>query len=255
MNDLRPRIEHVGVERYAAAREQAWRSAAGTGRAREPGTGAARGAGADVLGSVVYVLADLTWHDHERSERERLALAMALYRDLPSYAVLMYGTRAYRAFAVETRTAFWAAYRALLADPDDRLADPIAYSLWCDYFEDPTTVHDAWRGLEPGTLPPRGLERLLDVAGPVPWALKAPVYQRLLADPAWHPAIFRSLLYSRCDGYGQIDPPQALRLLNRLRLPRETEGLAELRAGLEAESRKPATQQKHRRPRGWQHEP
>jgi hypothetical protein len=79
-----------------------------------------------VLSSVVYDLVDLTWDANERPEPERLALALALYRDLPSYAVLMYGTSAYRQFTGETRAAFWAAYRALLADPDDRLADPIA---------------------------------------------------------------------------------------------------------------------------------
>jgi hypothetical protein len=47
---------------------------------------------------------------------------------MPSYAVLMYGTRAYREFEGETRRRFWEAYRALLADADDRLADPISYS-------------------------------------------------------------------------------------------------------------------------------
>jgi hypothetical protein len=181
-----------------------------------------------------------------RPEQERLALAMALYRDLPSYAVLMYGTSAYREFSGETRTAFWVAYRVLLADPDARLADPIAYSLWCDYFEDPKTVHEAWCGVDPSTLPRRGLERLLDVAGPVPWTLKAPLYQRLLPDLSRHQAIFRSLLSSRFDVYGRIDATQALRLLNQLRLTRDTAGLAELRARLEAENRRPAARRKGR---------
>jgi hypothetical protein len=244
-NGLAPLVEHVGAERYAAAREQAWRTAAGTGKAREPGPVPARNASENVLRSVVYDLVDLTWDAHERPEHERLAL----YRDLPAYAVLMYGTGACRAFSGETRTAFWAAYRALLADPDDRLADSIAYSLWCDYFEDPKTVHEAWHGVDPSTLPHRGLERLLDVAGPVPWMLKAPLYQRLLPDLSWHRAIFRSLRYSRFDVYGQIDATQALRLLNHLRLTRDTAGLPDLRARLEAESRQPVARRKDQRPR------
>jgi hypothetical protein len=260
-HDLRRLIAHVGTERYAAAREHAWRSAAGTGKAREPGPAPARAAGESALGAVVHDLVDLTWDATERPEQERLALALALYRDLPSYDVLMYGTWAYREFTGETWTAFWAAYRALLADPDARLAAPVAYSLWCDYFEDPETVHDAWQGVDPGTLPRRGLGRLLEVAGPVPWALKAPVYQRLLPESSWHPAIFRSLLYSRFDVYGQIDATQALRLLNQLRLTREAggpprpgddpvrRGLAELRARLETDSRQPAARQQGRPPR------
>jgi hypothetical protein len=73
------------------------------------------------------------------------------------------------------------------------------------------------------------LERLLDVAGPVPWTLKAALYQRLLPDPAWHRANFRSLLVSRFAAYGQIDAPSALTLLNQLRLTHDTQGLANLR--------------------------
>jgi hypothetical protein len=228
---LRPLIERVGASRYAAARERAWRTAAGTGRGTAAPT-AARDADDDLLASVASDLADWTWYASARPEAERLALGLALYRDLPSYAVLLYSTGAYRGFAGEIRARFWSAFRALLADADDRLAAPVAYALWCDYFEDAATVQDAWRGIDPATLAGRALERLLDVAGPVPWALKAPLYERLLPDAAWHRAIFRSLLFSRFDAYGQIDAPEALALLNRLRLPGATPGLGELRVGL-----------------------
>jgi hypothetical protein len=242
-------MAHVGADRYAAAREQAWRTAAGRGRSPHPRTLPARDAGAELLGSVVYDLAELTWYARERPEPMRLALALALYRELPSYTVLMWGTAAYRECGTQTRQAFWAAYRALLGDPDDRLADPVGYSLWCDDFEDSDTVQEVWEGLEPRTLPARGPERLLEVAGPVPWALTAPLYQQLLPDRSWHRAIFRSLLASRLDGYGQIDAPKALRLLDRLRLTRHTEGLAELRARLEAECRTSVSQPKRAPPR------
>jgi hypothetical protein len=72
-------------------------------------------------------------------------------------------------------------------------------------FRDAEIARDAWNGINPDTLAPRGLQRLLEVAGPVPWALKAPLYKRLLPDPARHQAIFGSLLLSRFDVYGQID--------------------------------------------------
>jgi hypothetical protein len=168
-------LEQVGAERYAAAREQAWRTAAGTGRSQGPRSIPAFAAGDEQLGAVVSELADVTWYAHDRPDPERLGLSLALYREMPSYAVLMYGTGPYREFDGETRKRFWEAYRALLADADDRLADPISYSLWCDYFEDAEIVQDAWNGINPDTLAPRGLRRLLEVAGPVPWARKAPV--------------------------------------------------------------------------------
>jgi hypothetical protein len=208
-----------------------------------------RDAADDLLAAVVSDLADWTWYAAERPEAERLALGLALYRDLPSYAVLLYSTGAYRQFGDETRAMFWAAVRALLADANDRLADPIAYALWCDNFEDATTVQEAWRGIDPATLAPRGLARLLDAAGPVPWALKAPLYERLLPDRAWHPALFRSLSFSRFDAYGEIAAPEALALLSRLRLPRDTAGLAELRAALEEASGRASGRRSPRRAR------
>jgi len=250
---LRPLIERVGASRYAAARERAWRAAAGTGRGTAAQTAAARDADDDLLASVASDLADWTWYASGRPEVERLALGLALYRHLPSYAVLMYSTGAYREFSGEIRARFWSAFRALLADADDRLAAPVAYALWCDYFEDAATVQDAWRGINPATLAGRPLERLLDVAGPVPWALKAALYERLLPDVAWHQAIFRSLVFSRFDVYGEIDAPKALALLNRLRLSRDTSGLGELRVRLEAardSAAGPREQRRRRRRRG-----
>jgi hypothetical protein len=55
---LRPLIERVGASRSAAARERAWRTAAGTGRGPAAPTAAARDADDDLLASVVSDLAD-----------------------------------------------------------------------------------------------------------------------------------------------------------------------------------------------------
>jgi hypothetical protein len=227
---LRRLIGRVGPEAYEAAVEHAWRTAAGTGR----GEGARpRSAEDRVAAAVIHELAEAAAYSWPISGAERVALLVALYRQLPSYAVLMHAGHAYRDLEPEARPAFWAAYRALLDDPDDRLADPVAYSLWCDYFEAPDDVEVAWTALtgDPG-LGRRGTERLLGVAGPVPWALKAPLYERLWPDRAWHRALLESLSASRFDVRGQVDPGQALSLLDRLRLGADTPGLAELRRAL-----------------------
>jgi hypothetical protein len=59
--------------------------------------------------------------------------------------------------------------------------------------------------------------KLLEYAGPVPFDLKAPLYNRLIKDKANHPAIFKSLLYSAQDVYGKIDKPRAQALLKKLK--------------------------------------
>src|SRR5947209_2185979 len=88
---LRTLLEHVGAERYAAAREQAWHTAAGTGSSRGPHSVPALAAGDEQLGAVVFELADVTWYARDRPDLERLGFSLALYREMPSYAVLMYG--------------------------------------------------------------------------------------------------------------------------------------------------------------------
>jgi hypothetical protein len=70
--------------------------------------------------------------------------------------------------------------------------------------------------------------------------LKVPIYERLVESTHWHPFIFRSLLYSAFDVYGQIDAKVARMLLENLSLSKTTEGLYELREKLDAEG-EPAT--------------
>jgi hypothetical protein len=113
------------------------------------------------------------------------------------------------------------------------LAEPVAYSLWVDYYEDRSTVEEAWR--ETTRLDgdwERRLERVLIASGPVPYSLKAPVYQRLIDQRRWHPFIFRSLLHSAYDVYGHLDIAAARQLLGHLKLPPDTEHLDDLSAKL-----------------------
>lgn len=270
--DLQGLIDVVGRERYEGACKWAWRTAASERALAEPPSdddathareaieqfsdkdwkrlpstaqavylerarGGADESGLDEwpddLGDVPHDLAHTLWYEGDSSPADRLALAQALYRAMPCYANLMYIAQTFHEFKREERATVWAEYRALLAQPDDRLAEPVTYSLWVDFYEGRSTVKEAWEQtsrVDP--LDERRLQRVLEVSGPVPFKLKAQVYKELVDDPDWHPYIFKSLLASALDVYGLLNRRGARGWLSRLALPPETPGLAELRAAL-----------------------
>lgn len=136
------------------------------------------------------------------------ALGFALYRAMPCYAVLMY-------VGFEPHdVAFWTAVRSLLDDPDDRLAAPMAYWLWCGPFEGPE-VRDAWRQVVEGA-PRLRLRRVLSVSGPVPWELKAPLLERLCEQSEWRGPVLDALEGAAFDVLGSVEVGAALALLERL---------------------------------------
>ena len=236
--ELRDLIDHVGEERFAAAREWAWGTAATTGQGGqvEPASTGVRPLYKPQ--DVPHDLEDLVWTAGEASWVDRVALAFELYRQMPCYATLMYTTGYYPQWDRQARQLFWNEYRTLISDPDDRLAEPVAYSLWCDYFENPETVHKAWSEIaRPDVLTERGLERVLDVSGPVPFRLKRALYDELVADERWHPFIFRSLLHSAFDVFGDVEIEAGRRLLAQLSVPEDAPGLRELRDKLASRSR------------------
>lgn len=226
-------VAFVGEARFLEACAWAWRTAAGTGF-RSQG----RVEWPDDLKQVPHDAEEIVWTG-ERPGLEEVALAFALYRRMPCYANLMYigvglsdGSRGEPAKAL-----FWREYRDLVSDPDDRLADPVSYSLWCDYYEDPDDVREAWSetALHPETSQ-RGLERILNNSGPVPFPFKASLYEQLIAEPRWHYFIYLSLLHSRFDYFGKIDLEAARHFLSRLQLPADTEDLDVLTQGLASNS-------------------
>ena len=119
--------------------------------------------------------------------------------------------------------------RATIASPN-RWGIP----LWVDFFEDQSTVKEAWREMtRPDTAPSeRRLERLLELAGPVPWRLKEPLFEQLFPEPRWHPFILRALVGSAFDVCGDCKPRAAERWLGRLQLPDDAPDLAALRRHL-----------------------
>jgi hypothetical protein len=138
---------------------------------------------------------------------------------MPCYANTMYITSRYREFGGTERRMLWDAYRAALDSDDDRLADPIAYSLWVDYFEDaPRIAKQAWQEVTHAPSDTR-LRRALAVAGPVPWKVKAPLLESLLDSLEWHRGVLHALEGSAFDVCGDVEPRTALAWLDRLRLP------------------------------------
>jgi hypothetical protein len=219
-------VANVGAERYREACDRAWQTAAGVGRC-----GGQRSWPGD-LQAVPPQFAD-AWWDGDATLAERLDAALRLYAEMPCYAntIALHGF--YGEFAVGERDALWEAYRTWLASDDDRLADPIAHSLWVDFFEDPATVQEAWRAVTRTDVGvwERRVERVLRVAGPVPWHVKAPLLEELAGIPRMHQAVFGALAGSAFDLLGQLGP-EAGGLLQRLALPDDTPDLAALRARL-----------------------
>ncbi|MFF1815717.1 hypothetical protein ACFVWG_00385 [Kribbella sp. NPDC058245] len=189
--------EAVGRELFQRTCTTAWATAAHEGRRT-------KATWPDDESDVPHELSDLIDGD--------AALGFALYRAMPCYAVLMY-------VGFEPHDeAFWAEVRSLLDDADDRLAVPMAYWLWCGPLEAHAEVADAWRQITAGAGALR-LRRLLDISGPVPWELKAPLLEHLSKQTDWHEPVLGALEAAAFDYFGELNQPAARRLLNTLALP------------------------------------
>jgi hypothetical protein len=217
-------VATVGRERYDEACRRAWQTAAGIGTRPEP---------APLVDDVPHELSDL-WFDESTTLSVKLDLALRVYGDMPSYATLMYLKSFYDDLDVELRERLWTAFRAALESDDRRIADPVAYSLWVDFFEDQSTVDEAWSAMtrRGGARWERRMGRVLDAAGPVPWPHKEALFEELAGDASWHPHILVALVGSAFDVYGQLDVRAARRWVRRLRVSDDAPGLKELRAKL-----------------------
>jgi len=217
----------VGERRYRDACTWAWKTAAGTGRRCAIHSG-----WPDGLQSVPHELADL-WYE-PTPIAQRLRLGLHLYRDMPCYANTTHLVGFHAEYGAAERSMLWDAYRQALQSASDELADPIAHALFADAFQDERLVQEAWlqttrRDVEPWE---RRIERLLAIAGPVPWSLKAALLDELAVQPSWHASIFRALADSTFQSQGQLERRPAARLLDRLTLAADTHDLLALRAHL-----------------------
>ncbi|MGI5401081.1 hypothetical protein ACQEVG_16780 [Streptomyces sp. CA-135486] len=136
----------------------------------------------------------------------------------------------------------WNGYRRRLEAP--QVSEAVTYSLWVDWFEDRSTSATAFAEVlghdmdqlttdAPDTLLRRA-RRVLECSGPVPWQTKQATYRFATRLPALHLALFKGLLSSYHDFYGDLQPDAALALLAELDLPVNTEHLKELRTVLTA---------------------
>lgn len=220
----------LGEDVYGQARREAWQAAPDTGsldhwKARRPTP-------------ALDAVCDEIRFDACNGETDLNCVAFftELYRDIPAYGVLnsFFLNRPYGELSPEARRLFWAFAREMLSAEEPALADPVAYSMWCDLFETEWAA-EAWKALTVGA-PGRLLERILVMSGPVPFLVKRDLYRQKIGNKRWHYFIYRSLLHSAFDVYGDVDKKEARLILGRLKLslPKdEQENLKRLRAKLE----------------------
>jgi hypothetical protein len=164
---------------------------------------------------VPHDLAGRLWFDGTEVFDERLTVAVELYWRMPCYANLMYWP--YEDFDEATRARMWDAFREFLSDPRDAVAEPVAYRLWVDHFEDTRTVERAWREVSGPQEPRRPrLLRVLPASGPVPWTLKESLYAQLSKEGGWNDSLLAGLYGSCIDIDGSLEREPALRILRAL---------------------------------------
>jgi len=186
------------------------------------------GSGSGVAVDVPHEIEEWIW-DTASPWTERVALFFGAYDLMPSYGHLMYAKMNYREFDPDARALWWREVRARLVGSDSALSQPIAYSLWCDFLEDERTVEEAWTELTGPDAPAALLRIVLPRSGPVPFALKQELYERLIPDSGWHVSILESLVGSAFDAFGQIEMAAARSVLDRLRLRGDEPNLELLR--------------------------
>ncbi|MFD5414269.1 alpha/beta fold hydrolase [Streptomyces nojiriensis] len=176
----------------------------------------------------------------------RLRLGFGLVDLLDAYWVTVEIASAVQGIAdPETARLLWNGYRSRLDAPAH--CEAIVYSLWVDWFEDRDTAERVFTEvlgkdltqLRPDSPEPmlRRARRVLESSGPVPWRAKELVYRTAARVPELAEAVFRGILHSHHDVYGDLDPAEALAVLGQMRLPEDTEHLAELRSALESAPR------------------
>jgi hypothetical protein len=199
--------------------------------------------------------------DPELDQVNQLLLALGLLELLDDYWVACeIGWRMRNTQDPTLVATFWSTYRRHLESPV--APEAVRYSLWVDWFEDPSTAKVAFAEtlgndvrrlgacgrLEELTGGPlfRRAERVLQDSGPVPWGIKHGLYRDVVQLEALHTALFRGILASYQDAHGDLEPASALAILNQLRLPDNTPDLASLKAVLAA-----GADNHHRNPNVW----
>lgn len=164
----------------------------------------------------------------------KIEIGFGLFELFPSYyhfLVPFYHELRDNNLANEQESKIWSKFMDYLSS-DPYYADPTGYVLWVDFFEDPDTVTKSWNGLASQTKNKIALSKLLESAGPVPFELKEPLYNSLMGNTKYHESIFKSLLFSATDVYGQLDKRRAGQLLGKLKVDKRTDNYRTLQERL-----------------------
>jgi hypothetical protein len=170
-------------------------------------------------------ISDKVWYS-TMSSSQKIVLGFQLFEKFPSYYHFLtpfyHGIKNNEITDATDKETIWKQFMKYLA-AENYYADPVAYVLWVDFFEDEKTVNETWQGLTSNYVEKKDLLNLLEAAGPVPYELKEPLYKNFISDIANHELIFKSLLFSAFDVYGQIDNGKALKIVAKLKIDRESE--------------------------------
>lgn len=169
-------------------------------------------------------MSDIVWYSN-MANTQKILLGFELFEFFPSYyhfLIPFYRTVYKKDASKKEKEIIWRKFSKYLI-AEKYYADPVEYVLWVEFFEDPITVKETWKGLLKNCLNNNSLLRLLEIAGPVPFNLKEPIYNKLIIDKKNHEAIFNSLLNSAFDVFGQIDKKKACIILSKLRINTKTE--------------------------------
>ena len=142
---------------------------------------------------------------------------------MPCYTFLSSLYRNFSDLDSDDHEYFWDWIRSKLASEKPFYLPSITYLLWCNFFENNDRVEDAWYQLAQINLPNPVLQNVLIYSGPVPFHLKLELYHKLISDSSWHYFIFKSILHSAFDVYGQINYKEARYILSQLHLDPKTE--------------------------------
>lgn len=215
-------VREVGEEVFRQASSEARKAAPKTGKGFVT-TG--------FSSNIPHEISDSIW-ESDSSPEEQLEATLWFYEEMPCYGWLMYISLYFNDLAESGQQRLLEKYAQYLSSDDDAVAEPAAYSLWCDFFENVDRVRGTWGALLSGSPNDLLVRRILESSGPVPFDLKEELYERLLPHERWHPWIFKSLLHSHSDVYGEIDKVRAKAILGRLRVPETIEHFGVLKEAL-----------------------
>lgn len=178
---------------------------------------------------------NLWGYESERTVAEQIKIGFELFEKFPSYFHFMMPY--YRLIKHKTtkdktlKNIIWQHFMKFLGS-ENYYFSPVGYVLWVEFFEDPETQDEAWKGLMQFSDDKIAVMKLLEYAGPVAYSLKEPIYKRLLSDQSTHESIFKSLLFSSFDLCGQTENDKALKLLLQLKIDPKTEHYLKLQEKL-----------------------